>query len=214
MKKILIVAALALTLAPSTARADWLFTPYVGGVFGGLASGNVSWGGSLAWMGDGIFGAEADLGFNLNNNLFNTEDADLLGIDRDFLEANVTTLMGNAIFGYPFGGTNGNFSPYVVGGIGWFRIKTDVNDELFDVDSATNNEFGMDLGGGAMGFVNDSWGFRGDVRWFYSFDRPDLGFDLLDVGVVNRVDVPTVDLVDVNIDRHFWRATGGVTFRW
>ena len=142
------------------------------------------------------------------------DDADLLGIDRDFLEANVTTLMGNVIFGYPFGGTNGNFAPYVVGGIGLLRIKADVNDELFsDVDSS-NNEFGMDLGGGVMGFVNDSWGFRGDVRWFYSFDRPELDFDLLDVGITNRVDVPTVDLIDINLDRHFWRATGGVTFRW
>jgi opacity protein-like surface antigen len=214
MKKILIVAALALTLAPSTARADWLFTPYVGGVFGGLASGNVSWGGSLAWMGDGVFGAEADLGFNLNNNIFDTDDANLLGIDRDFLEANVTTLMGNVIVGYPFGGTNGNFAPYVVGGIGLLRIKADVNDELFDDVDSSNNEFGMDLGGGVMGFVNDSWGFRGDVRWFYSFDRPELDFDLLDVGITNRVDVPTVDLIDINLDRHFWRATGGVTFRW
>ena len=214
MKKILIVAALALTLAPSTARADWLFTPYVGGVFGGLASGNVSAGGSLGWMGDGVFGFEADLGFNAKNNLFNTADSDLLGLDKDFLEGSVTTLMGNAIVGYPFGGSNGNFAPYVVGGIGWFRIRTDVNDALFENIDATSNEFGMDLGGGAMAFVNDSWGFRGDVRWFYSFDRPDLGFDLLDVGVVNRVDVPTVDLIDINIDRHFWRATGGVTFRW
>jgi opacity protein-like surface antigen len=211
MKKILIVAALALTLAPSTARADWLFTPYVGGVFGGLASGNVSLGGSLAWMGDGVFGAEADLGFNLSNNLFDTADSDLLGIDRDFLEAGVTTLMGNAIFGYPFGGTNGNFAPYVVGGIGWFRINTDTADNLFE---NTDNEFGMDLGAGAFGFVNDSWGFRGDVRWFYSFDQPNLGFDLLDAGVVNRVDVPTVTLVPIDIDRHFWRATGGATFRW
>jgi opacity protein-like surface antigen len=211
MKKSLIVAALALTLAPSTARADWLFTPYVGGVFGGLASGNVSWGGSLAWMGDGIFGVEADLGFNLNNNLFNTEDSDLLGIDRDFLEANATTLMGNAILGYPFGGADGNFVPYIVGGVGLLRIKADTADDLFE---STNNEFAMDLGAGAFGIVNDNWGLRGDVRWFYAFSRPELDFDLLDVGVVNRVDVPTVDLIDIDIDRHFWRATGGVTFRW
>jgi opacity protein-like surface antigen len=207
MKKLLIVAALALTLAPSSARAEFLFTPYVGGIFGGLASGNTTWGGSLGWMGDGIFGAEADLGFNLNNNLFNTDDADLLGIDKDFIETNVTTLMGNALVGYPFAG----FNPYVVGGIGWFRIKTDTADELFE---STDNKFGMDLGAGAFGFVNDSWGFRGDVRWYYSFEQPDLDFDLLDAGVVNRVDVPTVNLVPIDIDRHFWRATGGVTFRW
>jgi opacity protein-like surface antigen len=207
MKKILIVAALALTLAPSTARADWLFTPYVGGVFGGLASGNVSWGGSLAWMGDGILGAEADLGFNLNNNLFSTDDTDLLGVDRDFVDANVTTLMGNVLLGYPFKG----FNPFIVGGIGWFRTKVNTFDDLFE---STHNEFGMDLGAGAMGFVNDNWGLRGDVRWFYSFDQPEVGFDLLDAGVVRRVDVPTVDLIGIDIDRHFWRATGGVTFRF
>ena len=207
MKKILIVAALALTLAPSTARAEWLFTPFVGGVTGGLASGSVTWGGSLAWMGDGILGAEADLGFNLNNNLFSTDDTDLLGVDRDFVDANVTTLMGNVLLGYPFKG----FNPFIVGGIGWFRTKVNTFDDLFE---STHNEFGMDLGAGAMGFVNDNWGLRGDVRWFYSFDQPEVGFDLLDAGVVNRVDVPTVDLVGIDIDRHFWRATGGVTFRF
>jgi len=209
MKKILIVAALALTLAPSTARAEWLFTPFVGGVTGGLASGSVTWGGSLAWMGDGILGAEADLGWNLNNNLFNTEDSDLLGFDKDFIEANVTTLMGNVIVGYPFKG----FNPYIVGGIGLLRVKAKTEETLFDFES-TNNEFGMDLGAGAMGFVNDNWGFRGDFRWFYSFDAPQVGFDLLDAGVVRRVDVPTVDLIGIDVDRHFWRSTAGVTFRF
>src|SRR5262245_28474693 len=157
MKKILIVAALALTLAPSTARADWLFTPYAGGVFGGLASGNASFGGSLAWMGDGIFGVEGDLGFNLSNNLFDTADSELLGVDKDFLEARVTTLMGNAIFGYPFGGTNGNFAPFFVGGIGWFRTNVRPDESLFEDIESSTNQFGMDLGAGAFGMVNDNW---------------------------------------------------------
>jgi hypothetical protein len=73
----------------------------------------------------------------------------------------------------------------------------------------------MDLGGGIFAFVNENWGLRGDMRWFYMFDAPDdLEFDLLDAGLVNRVDVPTIDLVDIDIDRHFWRATAGVTYRW
>ena len=102
----------------------------------------------------------------------------------------------------------------MIGGLGWFRTNINTTDDtLFDFDSHDNN-FGMDLGAGAFGYVNDNWGLRGDVRWYYSFDRPELDFDLLDAGVVNRVDVPTVYLVDINIDRHFWRATGGVTFRW
>jgi opacity protein-like surface antigen len=213
MKKILIVAALAWTLAPSTARADWMFTPYVGGIFGGVGEGNWTYGGALGWMGDGILGVEADLGFNAKTDFFNADDADLLGIDRDFLEAGVTTLMGNVLVGYPFGGTNGNFNPYLIGGIGWFRTNVNTTDDLFDFDSHDNN-FGMDLGAGAFGFMNDRWGFRGDVRWYYSFEQPSLDFDLLDIGVVNRVDVPTVNLISVDVDRHFWRATGGVTYRW
>jgi hypothetical protein len=211
MKKLLIVVALAWTLAPSTARADWLFTPNVGGVFGGPAAGGATWGASLAWMNAGILGAEADLGF-ASNNLFDTDEADLLGIDRDFFDAQVTTFMGNVLVGYPVGGTSGNgIRPFFAAGLGLIRSNVDTADDLFE---SSNNEFGMDLGAGAFGFVTDSIGFRGDIRWYYMFDEPELEFDLLDAGVVNRVDVPTVDLVDIDIDRDFWRATGGVTFRW
>jgi opacity protein-like surface antigen len=212
MKKILIVAALALTLAPSTARAEWLLTPFAGGNTGGIGQGEFTFGASVGWMGDGIFGFEADLGFIAKNNVFDTEESGRLGIDRDFFEAKGGSFMGNVLVGYPFGGTNGNFNPYIVGGLGWIRSKVETSDDLFE---STNDEFGMDLGGGIFAFVNESWGFRGDMRWFYMFDAPDdLEFDLLDAGLVNRVDVPTIDLVDIDIDRHFWRATGGVTYRW
>ena len=44
-------------------------------------------------------------------------------------------------------------------------MKTHVADadQLFNVD---NNDFGIDLGVGAMGFMTDHVGFRGDVRYF------------------------------------------------
>ena len=73
MKKIPIVAALALTLAPSTARRVAVYTVHRRCLWWPCAR-SVTLGGSLGWMGDGILGVEADLGFNLNNNLFNTED--------------------------------------------------------------------------------------------------------------------------------------------
>ena len=60
--------------------------------------------------------------------------------------------------------------------------------------------------------MTDNVGFRGDIRWYYSISDPDLDFDLLDAGVVNRVDQINLNLT--GIDRDFWRATGGVTFRW
>ena len=65
-----------------------------------------------------------------------------------------------------------------------------------------------------MGFVTDTVGFRGDVRFFRTFDEPSLDFDLIDVGIVNRVDVVDIDVIGIDVDRDFWRATGGVTFRW
>ena len=68
MGKLLVVAALAWTLAPSTARAEWLFTPNVGGVFGGPAAGGATWGATIGWMGDGF----------TSNNLLTTDEAHVL----------------------------------------------------------------------------------------------------------------------------------------
>jgi opacity protein-like surface antigen len=211
MKKLLIVAALVWALAPSTAHAEWLFTPYVGNSFDG--GNGLTWGGSIGWMGAGILGAEFDFGF-ASDSLFNDNDSDLLGVDVDLFDNAVTTYMGNVLVGYPWGGTSGlGITPFFVGGLGLIRSNVDTNDDLFDFDSSDNN-FGMDLGAGVMGFVSSNIGFRGDIRWFHSFDEPTLDFDLLDAGVVNRVDVPTVNLIEVDLDQSFWRATGGVTFRW
>lgn len=213
MRKLLITAALALMLAPGTANAEWLFTPNVGGVFDGPTSNGATWGATIGWMGEGILGLEADLGFT-NNDLFSTDEADLLGIDRNFFDAKVATVMGNVVVGAPFGGTIGQgVTPFFAAGLGLIRTSVQTSDDLFDFDSSNNN-FGLSLGTGVYGFVRDSWGFRGDVRWYYSFDQPTLDFDLLDAGVVNRVDSVDLDLTGIDIDRTFWRATGGVTFRW
>jgi opacity protein-like surface antigen len=213
MKKVLIVAALALTLAPSSARAEWLLTPNVGGSWNGPGADGFTWGVSLGWASvSTIFGAEADFGFS-SNNFFSTDEADLLGIDRDLFDARVSTFMGNVLI-QPWGGSRTNmFRPYAVAGIGVINLNIDTSDDLFDFES-DNGEFGWNVGGGALGFVTDNVGFRGDIRFFRTFDEPTLGFDLIDAGIVNRVDVVDVDVIDIGVDRDFWRATGGVTFRW
>ena len=123
MGKLLVVAALAWTLAPSTARAEWLFTPNVGGVFGGTAAGGATWGATIGWMGDGILGAEADFGF-ASNNLLTTDEANFFGVDKDFLDARVGTVMGNVLIGYPIGGTTGEgVNPFFAGGLGLIRTN-------------------------------------------------------------------------------------------
>lgn len=192
LKKCAMLAALALVLAPASARADWLFTPNIGAGFGGDASGreHLSWGASIGWMGAGIFGWEADFAFTPEFFEGDDDDVDL------FDSSNVTTFMVNALVGVPVGGTTGGgFRPYFSGGLGLLQSNISAADELFEVD---NSDFGFNLGGGAMGFVSDNIGFRGDIRYYRALSDPeeDNEFDI-DFG-----------------DFDFWRATGGITFRW
>ena len=192
LKKCAMLAALALVLAPASARADWLFTPNIGAGFGGDASGreHLSWGASIGWMGAGVLGWEADFAFTPEFFEGDDDDTDL------FDSSNVTTFMVNALVGVPVGGTTGGgFRPYFSGGIGLLQSSVEDADSLFEVD---NSEFGFNLGGGAMGFATDHVGFRGDVRYYRALSDPDED---------NEFDIAIGDF-------DFWRATGGVTFRW
>jgi hypothetical protein len=192
LKKCAMLAALALVFAPGSARADWLFTPNVGAGFGGDASGreHLSWGASIGWMGAGVFGWEADFAFTPE--FFEGDDDDTDAFDS----SNVTTFMVNALVGAPVGGTTGGgFRPYFSGGLGLLQTNVTGAESLFEVN---NSEFGFNLGGGAMGFMTDHVGFRGDVRYYRALSDPDEDNEF-DLGVG---------------DFDFWRATGGVTFRW
>lgn len=192
LKKCAMVTALLLLLVPASAGADWLFTPNVGGGFGGSASGreHLTWGASIGWMGGGIFGWEAD--FAHSPEFFESDDDNLDLIDS----SNVTSFMANVIAGVPLGGQTGaGVRPYFAAGAGVLQQMVRDVDELFAID---NSEFGINLGGGVMGFMTDHVGFRGDLRYFRALGDPEED---------NEFDI---DLVDFD----FWRGTVGVTFRW
>jgi opacity protein-like surface antigen len=198
------VLALASLLVTSTpARGDWLFTPYIGMNFGGDADfGDVGdfednfekkvvFGGSAAWMGAGVIGAEVDFGWSPNFFEMTTGDDDF-----DFGESNLTTLMGNVIVGAPVGGTSGRgVRPYGAVGVGLMRSAVGTSELLGDL---TANDFGFNIGAGVVGFFSDHVGLRGDVRYFRSFEDNESDRDL-DLGVS---------------DFSLWRATVGVTFRF
>ena len=192
LKKCAMAAALVLLLLPASAHADWLFTPNIGGSFGGGASGNehMSWGASIGWMGAGAFGWEADLAYTPE--FFEAGDG-----DTDFIDnSNVTTWMANVLVGVPIGGQRGGgFRPYLSGGAGVMQSNVADSDQLFTID---NSEFGVNVGAGAMGFATDHVGFRGDVRYYRQLTDPseDNNFD---------IDFGSFD---------FWRGTVGLTFRW
>lgn len=193
LRKTVLMAALALALSPAAARADWLFTPSIGAGFGGDASGreHLTYDVAIGWMGAGVIGWEADLSYTPE--FFEGDNNTLQVFNGD---SNVTTLMGNILLGVPIGGqTGGGVRPYVAAGAGLMRTRVQDPAALFDV---TSNDWGLNVGGGVMGFMTDHVGFRGDVRYFRGFgeDRTSRGVDF---------DLSSFD---------YWRGTGGVTFRW
>ena len=190
--------------APAKASADWLFTPFVGINWGGSARFNESgadfedkferksnFGASLAWMGAGIFGFEADFGYSPNFFQDTTGDTNF-----GYGDSNVTTLMGNVVLAAPIGGTSGKgIRPYASGGLGIIRTTIDDADDFFDVSSS---DLGYNVGGGAHVFFADNIGLRGDVRYFRSLQDDEGG-----------------DGVDFSLGSFkFWRGTLGVSFRF
>ena len=207
LRKFIIAASLVLVgsaVSPAKASADWLFTPFIGANWGGAATFNeagadfedeferkVNFGASLGWMGAGIAGFEIDFGYSPN--FFQNTVGDE---DFEFGDSNVTTLMANVILGAPIGGQTGlGIRPFAVGGVGIIKSQIGDAEDLFDINS---NNFGFNVGGGVTAFLSDTFGIRGDIRYFRSLqdNEPDDEFD--------------VALADFR----FWRGTVGATFRF
>ena len=201
LRKSLITAASAFIItaaAPRPAAADWLFTPFIGSTFGGSANvggegdafkndfeRKLNWGASLT--SGGPVGLEIDFGYSPN--FFGVSDTSS-GINFTG-DGNVTTLTGNL----RIGASAGPVRPYVVGGAGLIRSKVDDPAQFFS--NPSTSDFGIDLGGGVIGFFSDNVGIRGDLRYFRSLQNKD----------VNGVDLALGDF-------RFWRGTVGITFKF
>ena len=200
--------------AARPAAADWLLTPYVGVVFGGAANtfdidefddvfeSRFTFGGSLSYMGGGIFGFEVD--YSLSPNFFQfqgaEEDIELLDLD-----SSIQTFMGNLIVGIPVGGTTGGgVRPYLAGGVGLMRANIESPADLFD--DLSTNETGINFGGGVHIFFSDNVGIRGDIRYFRALEQEDDDDPAEDDDFIDE---------DFGLDDFdYWRGTIGVTFRF
>jgi opacity protein-like surface antigen len=198
--------ALAAFMAPATASADWIVTPFIGWNFHGSADVNgtttgtstrnqfehkLDYGASVDWMGKGIVGAELDLGYSPN--FFETSST-TSGNIRFTNGSNVVTLTGNVIVGAPIGGHGGSIRPYAVAGVG--LIRTNVQDFAQTFDVNTKNDFGFDAGAGVMGYFSQHVGLRGDIRYFRGFNGSN--------------NTTGLGLSSFN----FWRGSVGVSFKF
>lgn len=156
VKTLLLLAALAVVLAPVQARADGFFVPWAGTNWGSnIDNGRGAFGITAGGMGAGVIGGEFDFGFSPS----------FFGTKTDFGNNSVMTGMANLIVGIPIGGTYGKgVRPYASGGFGLLRTQLERGGDIFNV-SSSSNDLGWNAGAGVMGFLSQHVGLRGDLRY-------------------------------------------------
>lgn len=176
------IVAVAIALAPTPARADGFFIPFLGVNFGGdtgmqftqaFDTSQFTFGASLGYIGGGVFGFESDFGYSPN--FYGKVDE---GGSHAF------TASGNLLIGIPFGGQQGfGLRPYALVGAGILNSGSDFGPGIFEFGD-TNVTWSA--GGGVMLFFGTRVGLRGDVRYFRTFDDLEiLGIPLGSDGKVN-----------------------------
>jgi len=157
---------------PAPSAAQSFISPLVGYDFGddsscptitGCEDKNLNIGAGIGTLGSFV-GFELDISYA----------KDFFGAAPGF-SSSVLTLMSDVIVGPQIGPVR----PYVTGGVG--LIKSHVSAEAASLLDSSNNDFGWNIGGGAMVFLGEHIGVRGDIRHFHAFQNLDiLGFGLSD----------------------------------
>jgi hypothetical protein len=185
-------------------RSHWIVSGFVGSNYGGSAAADpsVNFGGQLAYMWKGVIGAEALADF-----------APSLKIDNLALAAQpqVNSYMANIIFAIPLG-AEGQFQPYISGGVGGIQLRAAVFNLALANPTGTpptgtsdgdRAKLGTDLGGGVMGFAG-TVGFRADVRYY----KVPVDTTLQSTSAVGLFTEGLLSGLSI------WRANIGVAVRW
>ena len=189
------VALLLLAPVPALAQTDLLIIPFVGAKFAGhtsIAIGEptanqkkIAFGISTTVLTSGLFGVEADLG--QVPQFFGP------GILKTVSSSNVTTLTGNVVIAVPKAITRDSLPPYVISGLGLMHARVTTQAGLLNTSS---NLLGLDIGGGAIGFISPRAGVRFELRHFKNLSN--------DSGAV------TIGGTRLS----FWRLTAGLVLRY
>ena len=183
--------------------SHWLVSGFVGSNFGkSTIDPNVDFGGQVAWLWRGMIGGEAVADFAPS---FKMGNAGLAENPR------TNSYMGNAIFALPLG-AEGQFEPYVSGGLGMIQLTTRVfnaslphatGTPLTGTSDGNQMKMGTNIGGGLMAFAGII-GFRADVR-YYKAGKDQTFQSTSAVGQYTETLLSNLE---------FWRANIGVVLRW
>jgi opacity protein-like surface antigen len=92
---------------------------------------------------------------------------------------------------------NGPVDPYLLGGVGWYYTRTDIDEDIAGEDEhETDNLFGFHVGAGLNLWLSDRFSLFCDFRWVF-LDRPNV-----DDGNIR----------DQEYD--YWQVTFGMNFRF
>jgi opacity protein-like surface antigen len=193
--RVILLTACWTVVPTARVHADWLITPFIGTTFGistafqdfeGAASSkHVMFGGSFTWLSDGIIGVEGE--YAHAPRFFESDEG-----ERFVLSSQVTTFSGHFMVAAPLVVTGDSLRPFVLAGLGVVHSKIDLTVPV----GVTDNSLGLQLGGGAIGFVSN---------------RAALRFDLRHVRTLRRRD--TI-LAQRETKLSFWRAAIGVAIRY
>ncbi len=169
---------------PATARAEWQLTPFLGLTFKGdttlldyeQAAGNTHWtfGGSVALLGSGPVGIEGVVAYTPG--FFQQDNPPAVdGLPPPpVIESRTLAIMGNVVLTTPRSWNEYGLRPFVSGGIGLLHATATDALEFTPVDASL---LGYNIGGGAVGFLNERVGLRFDLRYFSNLkpsDDPEL----------------------------------------
>jgi hypothetical protein len=174
LRVLLFSAILFLTFA-GTATAEWQFTPFIGYTFKATSTfvdldldenrvatdqTRINFGGAVRLIGKSPFGVEAYYvhtpGFFDPKRLFNI----ILPV---VLESRTYAVMGNVVLATPRQWNRYGLRPSFSGGIGLMHAS---EEDQLEIIRYRVNLLGMNIGGGAVGFVSDRVGVRFDLRYF------------------------------------------------
>jgi hypothetical protein len=196
LRNVRILAAWVIVACPSSAAADWLLVPFIGGSFAPEttfvipeegAGRKLTFGGSVALLSDGFLGLEADFGHTPG--FFQGDDP--LGL---VLSSRVTTLTGSVIIAVPLSITRESLRPYVVGGLGLLQARSRHAGGAIPLEK---DLLGVNIGAGAIGMVTFQTGLRFDFRYIKAASGAD--------GPFARPGLSRLS---------FWRGTAGIVIRY
>lgn len=194
-RRALVLTGTLLGAAAAPAAAEWRVVPTAGLILGGSTTiydpeeaaprRKLALGSSFAFVSDRWLGAEVDASYVSG---FFQQERGVRLVER----SSVGTLMGNVIVAMPTDPARPGLRFFAVGGLGLLRARLDDVEGFLPVRS---NMLGMNVGGGAEGFLTNRVGLRWDLRHFRELSR---GSDPLGAG-------PT--------ELRFWRASMGVVIK-